>query len=121
MGTGLDQYGRGCLSHGEERLWPSSAKVWVSGATQYVRCRRSPAKAVGTVRDLCWQRPDLAWDHSLGIVPDVRSGRCSWPQRRVPGGTELCASRPVPLKELRADERQSGLVSEWVQYLIGYT
>ncbi len=31
----------------------------------------------GTVRDLCWQRRDLTRDHSLGIVPDVRSGRCS--------------------------------------------
>src|ERR1022692_1830807 len=37
------------------------------------------------------------------------------------GGAELCASRPGALKELWAHGRQSALVSERIQYLIGYT
>jgi hypothetical protein len=82
--VGLDQYGRGRLRPGKEGPWPSSAKVQVPGMTQYARYRRSPAKAVATVRDLCWQRRNLTRDHSLGIVPDVRSRRYSRPRHRVP-------------------------------------
>jgi hypothetical protein len=33
---------------------------------------RSPAKSADTIRDPCWQRPDLTWEHSLGLSPDVR-------------------------------------------------
>jgi hypothetical protein len=33
---------------------------------------RSPAKAAGTIRDPCWQRPDLTWEHSLGLSTDAR-------------------------------------------------
>jgi hypothetical protein len=37
------------------------------------------------------------------------------------GGAGLCASRRGVRKELRADGSQSALVSERIQYLIGYT
>ena len=56
------------------------------GARRDAICQVPPksGESVGTVRDLCWQRPDLTLDHGLEIVPDVRSGRCSWPHHRVP-------------------------------------
>jgi hypothetical protein len=38
---------------------------------------RSPAEAADTIRDSCWQRPDLTWEHSLGLSPDARGGRCA--------------------------------------------
>src|ERR1039457_794173 len=32
----------------------------------------SPAKAKGAIRDPCWQRPNLTWEHSLGLSTDAR-------------------------------------------------
>jgi hypothetical protein len=38
---------------------------------------RSLAEAADTIREPCWQRRDLTWEHSLGLSPDVRGGRCA--------------------------------------------
>ena len=76
-----------------------------TGARHDAICQAPPksGESVATVRDLCWQRPDLARDHGrLGIVPDVRSGRCSWPQRRVPAVRSCAHLGRVP------PERTSG-------------
>jgi hypothetical protein len=32
----------------------------------------SPAKAADTIRDPCWQCPDLTWEHSLVLSSDAR-------------------------------------------------
>ncbi len=36
-----------------------------------------PLTAADTIRDPCWQRPDLTWEHSLGLSSDARGGRCA--------------------------------------------
>jgi hypothetical protein len=51
MQTGLDHYGRGCLDHGRKGI---DARHEMNASRT-----RSLPEAVSTIRDPCWQRPDL--------------------------------------------------------------
>src|SRR5260370_5713398 len=41
---------------------------------------RAPGRpcADDTTSDPCWQRPDLTWEHGLGLSSDARCARCAW-------------------------------------------
>src|ERR1035441_9881634 len=55
-----------------EDVWTMAGKGTDARRETNVSRARSPAKAVGTIRDPCWQRPDLTWEHSLGLSTDAR-------------------------------------------------
>jgi len=56
------------------------------GATQHVRCSRSPAEAADTIRDHCWQRPDLTWGRGSRCLAGAGGG--PGPLRRGTGGKD---------------------------------
>jgi hypothetical protein len=47
---------------------------------------QSPAKAADTIRDPCWQRPDLTWEHSLGLSPDAGGTKITLRFRKLQAG-----------------------------------
>jgi hypothetical protein len=69
MRTGLD--------HHAEDSWTMTGKGIDARHETNVSRARSPAEAADTIRDPCWQRPDLTWEHNLILSPDVRGGRCA--------------------------------------------
>lgn len=59
-----------------------------AGPAQYVRCNRSPVRAVGTVGDLCWQHPIGVPGHAFGI-PGLLGSSGAKPRR-----TAKCPDAP---------------------------
>jgi hypothetical protein len=76
---GLDHDGRGCLGRGGGEAITVVGRGIDPGAARHVRCSRSPGEAADTVRDPCWQRPDLTWKRSLGLSLGARGWQCACP------------------------------------------
>jgi hypothetical protein len=98
---GLDHHGRGRLSQASEGTQPSAAKVY---RRQRYRCltRRNTlgpsesGKAADTIRDPCWQCPDLTSETwSLPGTPPFRVGGSQGKaqSRRVPIGRDNAPGR----------------------------
>jgi hypothetical protein len=60
-----------------EDAWTMAGKGIDARNETNVSRARSLAEAADTIRDLCWQRPDLTGEHSLGLSPDARGRRCA--------------------------------------------
>ena len=52
-----------------EGVWTMAGKGIDARQALDVSRARSPADAADTIRDPCWQRSDLTWEHNLGLSP----------------------------------------------------
>src|ERR1039457_3765778 len=103
MPTGLDHHGRARLNHGRRR-YRSRHEVDVSRD-------RSPAKAADTIRDPCWQRPDLSSEVTCGSRhrADVHH---PWVAGLRPAVRLITALGSDQVQDLRLD-LASGATAKW--------
>ncbi len=74
-----------------EGVWTMAGKGIDTRHALHVSRARSPADAADTIRDRCWQRSDLTWEHNLGLSPGREAGLLgsSGPKpRRIAGRSE---------------------------------
>jgi hypothetical protein len=54
-----------------DSVWTMAGKGIDARHAVHVSRTRSPAEMADTICDPCWQRPDLTWEHTLGLSPSL--------------------------------------------------